>query len=155
MDHVIIFLSFSSFSFFLRFIFCWCYCHLLLRVFVSIVLDMRCADFPFVAGHCVEQLRQVADSNPRGCVPLCVRCTGPLIIRALRWKCCQIQIYSVEMFGYRGNPENLVLKKTEMFVSVHTHCSLNTNVAQQNLPLGGNTKIELKNVATTSDTNGI
>lgn len=69
------------------------------RVFVSTFLDMRCADFPFVAGHCVEQLKQVADSNAfRGCVLLCVRCSGSLIIRALRCKCCQIQIYSVEMF---------------------------------------------------------
>ena len=78
---------------------------------------MRCTDFLFVAGHCVEQLKEVGDSNPsRECVQLCVRCSGPL-----HWKCCQMQFCSVEMFGYRGNPENLVLKKTEMFVSIHTY----------------------------------
>jgi hypothetical protein len=103
-NHISFFSFFLCFYLFVRFVLCWFYC------FVCWLLQFSICGVLFPV--CGGALKQVVDLNLSwGYVQLCVRCSGPLIIRALLWKCWQNQIYSVEMCGYRDRG------------NVHTECS--------------------------------
>jgi hypothetical protein len=105
--YVIMFLSFLCF-FSSICLYVIAVCFLVCSVLYSAV-GVRCADPPFMAGHSVEKLKQVADANPsrRYALP-CVRNSGPFTNRALVLKCGQVQIYSTDIFGFRGNSETLL-----------------------------------------------